>query len=240
MNRPKVELILVKYNCPEMEDSTVSHAVATAGHPNYSLRAHQNERGVPLSRVWNRLIRESDAEFVCLLNTDTIPTDGWMNKLAETLEMNPAVAAVVPSSNRVHVSQVEAPFEDWETSVYKIEYFAKHLREQYESDPFLQITTGSAMCLMLRKSAFEAAGGFDEEYLFYGEDTDLLYRLSAEHGMMVVWRRDVYIHHHGSQSFIKAANDKELDYRKLRSDAANLWANKKSEIDARIARAKHA
>jgi hypothetical protein len=234
---PKVEIILVKYNQPAMEADTIRHVLRTAGYENYSLRAHQARKGEALSKTWNRLIDQSDAQLICLLNTDTIPTEGWLKRMVRLWESSPA-SVVVPSSNRVHMSQVEVPFEDWETDVDRIQEFADELEDEV-GDHANSLPTCSAMCVLFSKVVWEMLGGFDEEFEFYGEDTHFFYRVTAELNRQILWARGIYVHHLGSQSFIKAANDGELDYYGLRKKAGALWMRKKAEVDDRVSRRKH-
>ena len=234
MSNPKVEIILVKYNQPELEAATIHHVLETAEYPNYSLRAHQAERGQPLSKTWNKLIGQSDAELICLLNTDTIPTPGWLRRLVEEMERTGAYAAV-PSSNRVHLSQIEVPFEDYESNVPHIQQFALELADE-QGEAIASLGTASAMCVLFTKDVWETLGGFDEDFEFYGEDTHFFYRVTQELKGAIVWVKGVYVHHLGSQSFIKAANAGELDYHKTRQKAGALWMKKKAEVDERVAR----
>jgi N-acetylglucosaminyl-diphospho-decaprenol L-rhamnosyltransferase len=57
----------------------------------------------------------------------------------------------------------------------------------------------SGACLLLRRQAFEAVGGFDERFFMYFEDTDLCERL-AKAGWDVVYAPSATVVHHGGHA----------------------------------------
>jgi N-acetylglucosaminyl-diphospho-decaprenol L-rhamnosyltransferase len=57
----------------------------------------------------------------------------------------------------------------------------------------------SGACLLLRREAFTAVGGFDEGYFMYFEDTDLCERLAAA-GWDVVYAPSATVVHHGGHA----------------------------------------
>jgi N-acetylglucosaminyl-diphospho-decaprenol L-rhamnosyltransferase len=57
----------------------------------------------------------------------------------------------------------------------------------------------SGACLLLRREAFTAVGGFDEGYFMYFEDTDLCERLSAA-GWDIVYAPSATVVHHGGHA----------------------------------------
>ena len=57
----------------------------------------------------------------------------------------------------------------------------------------------SGACLMVRREAFDAVGGFDEGYFMYFEDTDLCERL-ARSGWDVVYAPSATVVHHGGHA----------------------------------------
>lgn len=230
---PKVAVILVKYNRPDMEEATIRTVMETAQHPNYTLIAHQNDRGIGLAECWNNLIRgaySGGAEYICLLNTDTVPTPGWLLNLTGVLNTDPTIDAVVPSSNRVHLSEIKVPFPDSETDRPRINAFAAGFTDFELRD----LPAASAMCVVFRVDAWLLLGGFDEDFFLYGEDTDFFYRL-AKNPLTgrVVWHTGVYVHHYGQQSMVKAEEDGEIEYVALRREAEQRWKTKKEQIDAR-------
>ena len=99
--------------------------------------------------VWNRLIRQSNSEFVLLLNNDTVPRGQWLEKLLEGMK-DEKVAGVGAISNRAGGHQAGFSGE--------------------VEDKLVECTTLSGFSLRLRKSAFDEIGGFDEAYKLYGEE----------------------------------------------------------------------
>lgn len=228
----KVEIILVKYNRPDMEANTMRAVLATTSHPNYTLTAYQNQRGVGLAKCWNRLIAASDAEYIVLLNTDTVTTPGWLDEMITVLEKGSNVVAVVPCSNNAHMSQVMIPFPNETLDWGVINGFA--LTVACDAGTYCSLESASAMCVLFRRSLWESLGGFDERFQFYGEDTDFFYR-AAKLGR-VAWAKGAYVHHYGQQSFAKAEQDGELVYQDVRNQAAKLWAEKLLEMEEDVSR----
>ena len=225
---PKVEVVLVRYNQPEMEEETIRHVLSTADYGNYSLRAHQNERGIGLPEIWNRLIGQSDAKYLVLLDTDTVPTPGWLRRMVSIAEASGA-PVVVPSSNLVHMSQIEVPFEDYETNLGNIYRFAAELEDEH-GDETRVLPTCSSTCALIRRSTWQDVGGFDTDFFLWGGDTEFFYRVSRKHG--VLWARGVYVHHYQHRSTVLAHNDGEIDYNQQRQQAGAMWMRKKGKIDS--------
>jgi GT2 family glycosyltransferase len=58
----------------------------------------------------------------------------------------------------------------------------------------------SGGCLLVRRAAFEAVGGFDERFFMYAEDVDLSYKLAA-HGKLRFVADAVFVHDPSPRSF---------------------------------------
>lgn len=58
----------------------------------------------------------------------------------------------------------------------------------------------SGACLAVRRSAFQAVGGFDERLFMYGEDVDLSYKLTR-HGRLTHVATARFVHDPGGRSF---------------------------------------
>lgn len=66
-------------------------------------------------------------------------------------------------------------------------------------------------CLMIKKSLFEAIGGFDEKFAYSFNDVDLCLRL-REKGYLVIYTPDAQLYHHGTASRTYAEDYEEVRY----------------------------
>jgi len=223
---PDVDVIMVKYNQPGFEDNTLEAVRVNTTYPSYRVVAHQNSKDVSLSKCWNDLIRKSDAEYICLLNSDTAPAKDWLTKLMVSIRRED-VGAVVPSSNKVHISQIETSLDSQEMNLDVINEFAGGLQHKEES-----IMLASAMCIVFPKAIWEALGGFDEDFDFYGGDTWFSWGIGNLLDKDIVWVKDAYVHHYGSQSALKAAKEEGFDCGTLREEATQMYKDKVNAMSA--------
>jgi GT2 family glycosyltransferase len=122
----------------------------------------------------NLAAARGEAELICFVNPDGDLTGACLDRLEAAFD-DPAVVAVNPS-----LGEVDLPLgEDG-------------------SPPFL-----SGCCLVVRRAAFEAIGGWDETFFMYGEDVDLSFKLRRLGTLRRV--EDAYFPHGrsaGSQRFV--------------------------------------
>ena len=71
----------------------------------------------------------------------------------------------------------------------------------------------SAACLLARRRAFDAAGGFDESFFLYEEDVDLCLRVRAA-GFRVVFVPDALVVHHLGRSVASAPVRARYEYQR--------------------------
>ena len=149
----------------------------------------------------NRLIEDSNADAVALLNNDTRPERGWLRELVATL-------AAAPSD----VAAVSGLIVDWEGArldfarglmTFDGHALQRDFRRRLGS---VQLPAEGAELLfacggnmLVRRTAFRAAGGFDESYFAYYEDVDLGWRLWAG-GERVVFAPRAVVRHRSAAS----------------------------------------
>lgn len=225
------EIIIVKYGLPELEAECVASVEEHTQDVEYVLTVHDNyDADEGLSKVWNNLIRASDAEYICLLNNDTRVESSWLRKLLECLEENERLWAVGPMTNSATGPQ---------GSCRKFQTKEKRLMDA--TYPLV------GFCLVFPKSVWEELGGFDEGYELYGEDSDFCMEIH-ERGYSTAIRTDVFIFHHGKSSQpIAEARGKDILALKKKSKERFIqkWTPerraaalaRKSAIDAAIAAA---
>ena len=156
----------------------------------------------------NRGIRASTADWVILLNSDTVVSEGWIEGLLEAAASDAGVGMVGPLSNAASFQSVpEVVDAAGKLAVnqlppgWTVERMAQLVRERSErAFPSLPLLNG--FCALIRREAFDQVGGFDEAAfpMGYGEENDLCLRMAAA-GWTLVVADQTYVHHVKSASF---------------------------------------
>jgi GT2 family glycosyltransferase len=148
-------------------------------------------------------IRSIDADYYVLLNSDTIVTDRWLDKLVSFLQTHANVGLVGPVSNNVGCEQKIHSLHDAEAEI-----IADGLRwaELCKGDYFYPDTLGF-FCVAIPRRTIDEVGLLDESYgLGTFEDYDYCYRVETA-GYEIACMEDVFVYHKGSISFKNANID---------------------------------
>ena len=154
----------------------------------------ENAENLGFVRTANRGLLYSDAPWVCLLNSDTLLTEGALERMVAGCERDPAIGLCCPLSNgAVNLSVKLPPGED-------VFSFARRVAR---TSPALypDAVTIVGFCLLVRREVLRTLGVFDEIFgRGYCEETDLHYRARAA-GWRCVVADDTWIHHRNGGSF---------------------------------------
>jgi GT2 family glycosyltransferase len=159
----------------------------------------------------NRGARETSRPFLLLLNSDAFIQPGAVESLAAALDSDPLAAAVGPlltnpdgtlqpsilrlptlwrifceSSGLAFLAGGRGPFRGHSAT-----------REDHSRARAVESVKGAAM--LVRRSAFEQVGGFDESFFLYAEESDLATRL-RRHGWRVLFEPAAEVVHRGGAS----------------------------------------
>lgn len=175
-----VEIIVVLFNCPAVEkrciDSVLKHT------KEYKLTVYDNyPKNENLGKLWNRLISQSDCRYICLLNSDTVVEKAWLPKLLRGFEMSAETRIAGPTTDNSMNPQAVGK----------------------KQEGFEKVDSLGGFCYLFPKSHWEEMGGFNENFPFYGQESDFN-RKTLRAGYHLCWVRNVFVHHEGSAS-IKAA-----------------------------------
>ncbi len=169
--------LLVFDNCSEDgSDDLVEEKYSHTG----MVDVYRNRENILFGRAANRIIENARFSTVVLINTDTILQQGCLRNLLLSLESRSEVALVGPRllwpDGTLQSSQRDFPFpgklllEHIPILQKLTAKFSAHDKGRYGD-----WLVGAMMAI--RVKAFNEIGGFDEEFLFFHEETDLQYRL---------------------------------------------------------------
>jgi GT2 family glycosyltransferase len=87
----KILIILIKYAAPEHEQECFHSLIEHTQCPHHVVIYDNFSENRNLGWLWNDTIGKfDDAEYICLLNTDTKVEAGWLTRLVEVLQKNPS------------------------------------------------------------------------------------------------------------------------------------------------------
>ena len=140
-----------------------------------------NKENLGFARANNQAIRQSQAEYVLLLNPDTVVYENTLRDSLAFMDAHSEAGGVgvrmltrdgdpAPESRRA----VPTP---WIAFLKMIGFSSKYYMSHLPWDQPGQIEVISGAYCMLRHKALDQIGLLDEDFFMYGEDIDLSYRL---------------------------------------------------------------
>ncbi len=159
----------------------------------------------------NRGGRETHLPYILFLNSDAYVRPGAVKALAAALDADPRAAAVGPrlshpdGSPQRSIRRLPTPWRIFcESSGLAFfsggrEPFSGHAatRQDHARPAAVEALMGAA--LLVRRTAFEEAGGFDEDFFLYAEETDLMARWRGR-GWRIRYEPGAHVVHEGGRS----------------------------------------
>lgn len=151
-----------------------------------------------------------EADYVVLLNSDTIVPPAWLHRLLVPFTEVPDIGLAGPVSNAASwqsIPEIRGPEGGWAVNplppgwtVERMDSLIHGLAQAEHHFPRVPVLNG--FCLMVRAELFDRLGLLDEENFprGYGEENDLCFR-AADAGYGLVVATNCYVFHAKSKSF---------------------------------------
>jgi len=171
--------------------------------PARRLIVNETNQGYTMSA--NRGLEAARADWVLLLNSDAIVTEGWLYGLLDCAASDSTIRAVGPLSNAATFQSLPCSsgcFEEGQRPRPEtLERIAARVREK-SCAAFPKVPMLNGFCLMLHKPTLNEVGYLDEVNFprGYGEENDLCLRLLVA-GHKLAIADNVYVYHARSASF---------------------------------------
>ncbi len=181
-----------------------------------------NKKNRGFAATVNRGIEAGEGRYLCVLNSDTIVTSGWLFKLVMALEADPRNKIVNPNTN--NTALINVPLQqgyDYNDMNRAFEALSSHTYPEIMPTGF---------CFFLERSLVDEIGLLDEGYGSYGEETDFWMRTvtRVSNGQVTNWRAvladDTYIFHERGSSFNLLTEEEHMGHRKSGSSRFHgIW-----------------
>lgn len=188
-------------------DSRVPVFLNSISHKNVIII--NNDINLGFTKSINIGMKASGEDDVVLLNSDTVVTKSWLDKLASSAYSKENIATVTPLSNNATICSVPIFMEENLLPLgYSIDNYAE-LVEKVSKRVYPEIPTAHGYCMYIKRKILNNIGFFNEE-LFekgYGEENDFSFRAINE-GFINIMCDDVFIYHKGTASFKDTDRDR--------------------------------
>ncbi len=134
---------------------------------------------------YNRALKEVDARYFVLLNSDIEVTPHWLEPMVDLLDKNSSIAAVQPkilsfhNKNKFEHAGAAGGFIDSLGYPFCRGRIFNHVEEdlgQYDDER--EIFWASGACMMIRSEVFHNLGGFDEDFFAHMEEIDVCWKIN--------------------------------------------------------------
>ncbi|MGH9190458.1 MAG: glycosyltransferase family 2 protein [Acidimicrobiales bacterium] len=136
----------------------------------------------------NRAVAATSGAQVLVLNPDTVVQPGTVAALSRALDRDPGLAVVgprvhnpdgslYPSVRRFPAMGLAAGHAFLGMVAPDNRFTRRYRMLDWDHDRAGEVDWVAGTAILVRRSAFEAVGGFDERYFMYVEDVDLCWRL---------------------------------------------------------------
>ncbi|MFH1190128.1 MAG: glycosyltransferase family 2 protein [Candidatus Omnitrophota bacterium] len=154
----------------------------------------RNEHNAGYIKAINQGLAVSSAPYVCMMNNDTLPAPGWLERMVAFAEAHPDVGLINPQCGGHSGSSVDS-------------YAATLERNKGR---YMEMNQCQGFCMLVKREVIDKIGALDEAYGVGGyDDTDYSIR-AHKAGYRSVSIRDAYVYHRIHASFDLAGNREEV------------------------------
>ncbi len=218
MNKQQsIPILMLKYRSPEVEEEARKSIVNNTKWPFRLLLRDNGEGTKNMAKLWNDFLLHDLwrwEKFAVILDSDVIVHQGWLTKMMEVaLNEKRRAGVVVPKTNYCNEDvQVNPPF-----------------------DTSFAFATGqvSGFCFLINMEAYRDNGPFDENFGFYGQDTDFFVRMAFTTDWAVIVQPNAYVEHLGHYS-TRMVTDDCYDFAADKEHALTLFRTKAKTYGMRV------
>ena len=172
------------------------------------VRLFRNQKNLGYSKTANFAYSLATHHHVVLLNSDTIVSAGWLDKLQKHLQNDPNLAAVGPVSNNAQAQSIPRQIigdnleDDQGTGFVKPQLLNEFLHIWSQGTELLWAESLNGFCMMFNTQSVTAVGLFDTDTFprGYGEELDWCIR-AIDAGYSLGVALDTYVYHAKGKSF---------------------------------------
>ena len=217
--------VIIADNCST--DDSISYLETC--YPELRLIEIPDNKG--FSKGYNYALKQVQAKYYVLLNSDVEVTPNWLVPIIEMMEQNILIAATQP---KILAYARKDYFEYAGAGGGQIDYLGYPFcrgrifdileRDRGQYNDTAQIFWGSGACLFVRSDIYHQLGGLDDDFFAHMEEIDLCWRINSA-GYKVMYNGQSTVYHVGGGTLTKSNPQKT--YLNFRNGLSLLLKNYK-------------
>ncbi|MCM3880594.1 MAG: glycosyltransferase family 2 protein [Vicinamibacterales bacterium] len=166
------------------------------------------DRNAGFAAANNVAFRQSQSEFVLLLNSDTLLLEGSIDRLVDAIRRLPGAAIVGPrligsdGSPELSFGRMMSPLAELRQKLL-VRAGGRRVEELTSRGADVEWVSGA--CLLVRRNEAEAAGLLDERYFMYCEDVDFCAAVRTNGGRVYFVPESRVVHLRGRSAAVSRA-----------------------------------
>ncbi len=159
------------------------------------------DRNYGFAEGYNRALKETEARYVVLLNSDVEVTEGWLESLLAFMEEHEDYAACQPKilsyKQKTHFEHAGAA--GGYIDRYGYPYCRGRILNNTEEDKgqydtVADVFWASGACMLVRRETYESCGGLDAAFFAHMEEIDLCWRMNCRGWRLACVPKSVVYH----------------------------------------------
>jgi GT2 family glycosyltransferase len=198
-----------------------------------AVRLLRNEKNRGFAGGYNWALKQIEADFYILLNSDIEVTDHWWQPLINAIENDQKVVASQPKirsfaqKNSFEHAGAAGGFIDLLGYPFcRGRLFDNLEKDEKQYDQSVPIFWASGACIAIRAKEFHAEGGFDADFFAHMEEIDLCWRLKNR-GFEIIFCPQSLVYHVGGGTL--AYDNPRKIFLNFRNGLAMLFKNSPSK-----------
>ncbi|MCF6170689.1 MAG: glycosyltransferase family 2 protein [Bacteroidales bacterium] len=178
---------------------------------------------------YNLALRQIEADYYVLLNSDIEVTENWINPVVELMEADPKIAACQPkildfyNQSKFEYAGASGGFIDkYGYPFCRGRVFQSLEEDEGQYDQPTEVFWASGACMFVKADLFHKYGGLDDDFFAHMEEIDFCWRLKNE-GYKIMCCPSSSVFHVGGGTLPKQSSRKT--YLNFRNNFMLLYKN---------------
>jgi GT2 family glycosyltransferase len=187
------------------------------------------EKNFGFAEGYNKALKQVEAEYYVILNSDIEVTENWLPPLIDLLEKNPDAAACMPKLRSYfdrdcfeYAGSAGGYIDKYGYPFCKGRIFQTLEKDEGQYDGINQVFWATGACMVIKAKIFHEMEGFDPYFFAHQEEIDLCWRLQ-NNGYKIYCTTQSVLYHLGGGTLPKSNPRKT--YLNFRNNMILLYKN---------------